>query len=179
MVVGIDRLLELVQTDSLVEGLAERELKNPEGTGFDLRIGELYEVVGKGFMGVTERETPEMNCIKKYNKSKSQIVKLKKGKYYLFRTIEKINVPPNMFVLLRPRSTFIRSGVYIYTGNLNPSWSGQPSFGMMNFRDEEFELEMGARVCHVFFLEVSGKTHAYRGQWQGGRVTTKKREVQV
>jgi len=29
------------------------------------------------------------------------------------------------------------------------------------------------------FFQVKGKTHLYRGQWQGGRVTTKKREKQV
>jgi len=46
MILGVDRLLELVKTEKLVENLSERELTNPEGAGFDLRLGEIYELKG-------------------------------------------------------------------------------------------------------------------------------------
>ena len=49
MIIGVKKLLELVKEKKLVENLSERELKNPEGAGFDIRIGELYKVKGKGF----------------------------------------------------------------------------------------------------------------------------------
>ena len=44
MIIGTKRLLELVKDPCirLVEGLCERELANPEGEGFDLRVGEVY-----------------------------------------------------------------------------------------------------------------------------------------
>lgn len=58
MILGVSELLRLVREKKLVENLSERELTNPEGAGFDLRIGALYRVNGKGFLGVTERETP-------------------------------------------------------------------------------------------------------------------------
>jgi hypothetical protein len=39
---------------------------------------------------------------------------------------------------------------------------------------------MGARFAQVFFLEVKGRpVNKYRGQWQGGRATTKGREKQI
>jgi len=38
---------------------------------------------------------------------------------------------------------------------------------------------MGARFVHIQFSEVKGGGSMYRGQWQGGRVTTKKKEKQV
>ena len=56
MILGVKKLLKLVKEKKLVENLSERELKNPEGAGFDIRIGELYEAKGKGFLGVEERE---------------------------------------------------------------------------------------------------------------------------
>ena len=59
MVLGIKELHRLVKEKNLIANLSERELKNPEGAGFDLRIGELYEISGEGFLGVTERETPD------------------------------------------------------------------------------------------------------------------------
>jgi hypothetical protein len=45
--------------------------------------------------------------------------------------------------------------------------------------NSDFTIELGARIVHIIFWEVSGKGAAYRGQWQGGRVTTSKEETQV
>ena len=38
---------------------------------------------------------------------------------------------------------------------------------------------MGARVVHIMFFEVKGEGNLYRGQWQGGRVTTDQKETQI
>ncbi|PIP24340.1 MAG: hypothetical protein COS25_01360 [Candidatus Nealsonbacteria bacterium CG02_land_8_20_14_3_00_37_10] len=180
MILGIDKLLKLVKEQKLVENLSERELKNPEGAGFDLRIGELYEVSGKGFLGIEERETPEIKSVAKFNKKEGKKkVSLKPKTYYLMKTIERLNLPENLLALFTPRSTLYRSGVFIFGGQTAPGYQGELTTGIYNFRNEKFEVEMGARVMHIMFFEVKGKTNLYRGQWQGGRVTTKKKEKQV
>ena len=179
MVIGIKKLLELVKTKNLVENLSERELKSPEGAGFDIRLGELYEVSGKGFLGVDERETPKIKLVAKYNKKRKKKVVLRPRTYYLMKTVEKLNLPENLLALFTPRSTLYRSGVYIFGGQTAPGYKGELTTGIYNFRDEKFELEMGARVIHIMFFEVKGKSNLYRGQWQGGRITTKKKEKQI
>jgi deoxycytidine triphosphate deaminase len=194
MILGVKKLLELVKKKKLVENLSERELKNPEGAGFDIRIGELYEVKGKGFLGVEERETPEIKLIAKvdelrssppfadarvFDKKKIKKVFLRPRTYYLMKTIEKLNLPENLLALFTPRSTLYRSGVYIFGGQTAPGYKGELTTGIFNFRDEKFKLEMGARVMHIMFFEVKGKSNLYRGQWQGGRITTKKKEKQI
>ena len=70
MILGVKELLKLVKEKKLVENLSERELKNPEGAGFDLRFGEIYEISGKGFLGIEERKTPEIKLLAKYNPKK-------------------------------------------------------------------------------------------------------------
>ncbi|PIW91012.1 MAG: hypothetical protein COZ91_02770, partial [Candidatus Nealsonbacteria bacterium CG_4_8_14_3_um_filter_39_7] len=70
MILGIKELHKLVKEKKLVEGLCERELNNPEGAGFDLRIGEIYELEGAGFLGVEERKTPEIKSLAKYDSEK-------------------------------------------------------------------------------------------------------------
>jgi deoxycytidine triphosphate deaminase len=179
MILGVKKLLELVRKKKLVEKLSEREFKNPEGAGFDIRIGELYEVKGKGFLGVEERETPEIKLVAKYDTNKKKKVLLKSKTYYLMKTIEKLNLPENLLALFTPRSTLYRSGVYIFGGQTAPGYQGELTTGIYNFRDEKFELEMGSRVMHIMFFEVKGKSNLYRGQWQGGRITTKKKEKQI
>lgn len=179
MVLGINELLKLVKEERLVENLSERELKNPEGAGFDLRIGELYRIKGKGFLGVDERETPEMELIAKYEEGKITKVILDPKVYYSMKTIESVNMPENLLAIMTPRSTLFRSGIYIFGGQVPPGYKGGLIMGVYNFRDEKFELEMGSRVVHIMFFEVKGESNLYRGQWQGGRVTTKKKEKQV
>ncbi|KPJ71558.1 hypothetical protein AMJ50_01565 [Parcubacteria bacterium DG_74_3] len=179
MILGAKQLLKLVKEKKLVENLSERELQNPEGAGFDLRIGELYEIKGKGFLGIKERETPEIKLIAKFNPKKPKKNILKSNVYYLMKTVEKLNMPDNLLALFTPRSTLFRSGVYIFGGQTAPGYKGELTTGICNFGKEKFELEMGSRVLHIMFFEVKGKSGLYRGQWQGGRVTTKKKEKQV
>ena len=67
MILGPAKLLELVRKLKLVENLAERELTNPEGAGFDLRLGEAYKIEGSAFLGETHRKTAEIELVKKYD----------------------------------------------------------------------------------------------------------------
>jgi len=179
MILGIEQLLELVKEKKLVENLSERELKNPEGAGFDFRIGEIYSISGKGFLGIEERETPKAKLLLKYNPKKKQTFVFKPGKYYLMKTIEKVNTPENIMILFRQRSTLHRSGIMIFTANVSPGYKGELVFGIANSGPCLVEIELGARVVYAMFHEVKGKTSLYRGQWQGGRVTTEKKEKQV
>jgi deoxycytidine triphosphate deaminase len=179
MILGVKKLLELVKTKKLVENLSERELKNPEGAGFDLRIGGLYQLKSQGFLGINERKTPEIKLMTKYNKKEKKRIFLQPKTYYLMKTIEKLNLPENLLALFTPRSTLYRSGVYILGGQTAPGYKGELVVGIYNFGDKEFELEIGSRVLHIMFFEVKGKSNLYRGQWQGGRITTKKREKQI
>jgi len=179
MILGVDKLLKLVEEKKLVENLSERELNNPEGAGFDLRIGKLYKIKGKGFLGVEERKTPEIELVAEFDSEKRKGIILKPKTYYLIKTIEKLNMPNNLLAIFTPRSTLFRSGLYIFGGQVSPGYSGGLTTGIYNFGDQEFELELGARVFHIMFFKINGRTNLYRGQWQGGRVTTKRKETQV
>ncbi|MEM5872309.1 MAG: hypothetical protein QXD55_00390, partial [Candidatus Aenigmatarchaeota archaeon] len=82
MILGIDKVLELIKTKNLIEGLDEENI-NFEGCGVDLRIGEIYEMEeGEGFLHIETRKTPNFKLIAKYERGKSIKVKLKPGKIY-------------------------------------------------------------------------------------------------
>ncbi|PIW95263.1 MAG: hypothetical protein COZ85_00805, partial [Candidatus Moranbacteria bacterium CG_4_8_14_3_um_filter_34_16] len=70
MILGIKKLHELVKEQKLVENLCEREMNNPEGAGFDLRLGEVFEIEGDGSLGIEERQTPEIKSVAKFNPDK-------------------------------------------------------------------------------------------------------------
>lgn len=180
MIIGPKKLLQLVKKIKLVEDLAERELKSPEGAGFDFRLGEIHEIAGgKAFLGIDERETPKIKTISNFDKTRRTSFKVKPGKYYLISTIEKVNLPIDIAANFKPRTTTFRSGLVIRTGAAQPGYSGKLTFGMINHGPIPVELEMGCRIVFAQFHIVHGGGEKYRGQWQGGRVTTKKREIQI
>ena len=95
-----------------------------------------------------------------------------------FKTIERVNMPENIWAEIKARSTLIRCGVLLITTKVDPGYSGELTFGLFAVKFD-FPLEMGARIANITFHEVVGETSSYRGQWQGGRVSTKGPEIQT
>ncbi len=201
MILGPKKLLQLVKEINLVEGLSERELKSPEGAGFDLRLGEVYKISGDAFLGETERKTADIELVASYipvissvsEKSHPQnrhpeldsgskvphVIVIHPGDYFLVATIEKVNMPLSLTANFKPRTTTFRSGLFLRTGNVAPGYSGKLTFGLKNEGPITVTMEMGARFVHMQVEEVLGEGAQYRGQWQGGRVAATKREKQI
>lgn len=179
MILGIKDLQQLVKERKLVEGLSDREINNPEGAGFDLRLGEVYELIGEGFLGIEERTTPEVKSIAKFDPTKEIHFTFEPDKYYLVKTIEKVNLPDNISGIIFSRTTLFRSGLALFNGIVQPGYCGELTFGLCNLGKSNIRISLGARIVHITFHEISGLGSAYRGQWQGGRVSTKGKEKQV
>ncbi|PIR13962.1 hypothetical protein COV49_00475 [Candidatus Falkowbacteria bacterium CG11_big_fil_rev_8_21_14_0_20_39_10] len=182
MILGIKKLHQLVKEINLVENLCDREENNPEGAGFDLRLGEVYELEGNGFLGVEERDTPKINLIAKHDdrqEEKGNFFIFAPGKYYLIKTMEKVNLPTTLSGIIFPRTTLFRSGLALFNGLVQPGYSGELTFGICNLGNSNIKVSFGARVVHITFHEVFGQGNQYRGQWQGGRVATEGKEKQV
>lgn len=177
--IGTVELLNLVKQMNLVENLCDRELTNPEGAGFDLRLAEVFKLEeGDAFLGEKERHTPKTVSIAQFEKDKDII--LKPGEYYLVKTIEKVNLPFDIAGIFRPRSTLQRSGLILATATASPGYSGELTFGLYNAGKNEVKIELGARFVHILFFRTGENISSYRGQWQGGRVSTEgKKETQV
>ncbi|OGK15271.1 hypothetical protein A2774_02500 [Candidatus Roizmanbacteria bacterium RIFCSPHIGHO2_01_FULL_39_12c] len=180
MILGPKKLLELVKKVNLVEGLDKRELTYPEGAGFDIRLGEIHKLDGgKAFLGVTHRETPKTKTVAKYDAKKTSSYRLKPGEFVLMSSLETFNIPLDITVNFKPRTTTFRSGLMLRTGNVAPGYKGKVTFAAKNEGTIPIVFELGSRFAHAQFFRVEGGGSQYRGQWQGGRVTTKKRERQI
>ena len=180
MILGPKKLLQLVKTKRLVEDLDKRELTTPEGAGFDIRLGEIHKFDGgKAFLGITHRETPKIKTVAVYNSKKSTVYKIKPGEFVLMSSIETFNIPLDITVNFKPRTTTFRSGLIIRTGNVAPGYHGKVTFAAVNEGTIPVTIELGCRFAHAQFEWVDGGGTQYKGQWQGGRITTKNRERQI
>lgn len=162
--------------EPLVDNLSDRELTNPEGAGFDLRIDSIVELRyhSKGFLSESWRDTPDFDPVDdgyvRYNQTTWE---LRQHNYYLMTTMEYVNMPDDLVGLVVPRTTLFRSGVQLLCSNVAPGYRGVLTFGLKLHAPVLFELERGARVAHIQFHAIDGGlVRSYEGQWQGGRVST-------
>lgn len=184
MPLGPKKLLELVKEQELVKDLSERELTNPEGTGFDLRVAEFHTLKqdGEAYIGIKERQTPETETVAAYDPQKGdeqEVYTIQPGQYVLMKTIESVNIPTDLVSFNYSRSTTFRSGLILACTQAAPGYSGPLTFGLYNAGGVPVKIQLGARLTHVQFETVNGEGSAYRGQWQGGRIAAVKKEVQV
>jgi deoxycytidine triphosphate deaminase len=179
---GIKKLHELVKEIKLVENLCERELNNPEGAGFDLRMAEVFELHGDGFLGREERNTPQTKSLGLFDPQKNESDNsfiFEPGKYYLIKTVEKVNLPTSISGIIFPRTTLFRSGLAMFNGIVQTGYCGELTFALCNLGQSRIKVAFGARIAHITFHEVDGTGNQYKGQWQGGRVSTTGTETQI
>ena len=179
MLLGIDEIHKRIHEGKLLENLSERELTNPEGAGIDLRLGKVFRLSGKGFLGVTERDTPNSELVAEYVEGKTNSFELAPGEYVLTETVETFSMPSDLLAILKPRTTLQRSGIIARMSVVDPGYNGAVHPSLYNAGKETITIEMVARYLNAMFLAVKGMTKRYRGQWQGGRVTTEEKETQI
>ena len=182
-ILGLDEVLLRVKKEKLIENLGKRELKNPEGVGVDLRLGAIYKIVeGGAFIeaDLGKRKGVKTKEIARYkNRGKQPEIIIKPGDYYLVSTVEVINTPKDLMPVVFPRTSLFRAGLLLLNSKTDPGYKGALTMGLKNLSEFEVKLQMGARICNVVFFKIEGKTVAYRGQHQGGRISPHEEERQV
>lgn len=187
MIITAKTILDLNEKHNIIENLSERELNNPEGTGFDVRVGEVHELSGEGFLGVSERQTPTSKLVASIQKGDSSF-DLKPGMYVLVKTMEKVNLPKDKIEIdgrkyyliqdVQPRGTLARCGVQFIGTKADVGYSGHLIYALKNIGGFPFRIELGARFANLMFkVAVGNLARSYEGQWAGGRVSAQ-REVQ-
>lgn len=180
MLLGISEIQKLIDEVGLITNLSERDTEEPEGTVIDLRLDKLFKLEGEGYLGIEERKTPNTIEVASYNPKKLTKFTIKPQEYYTCKTIEEVNIPNNIAALFQPRTTLYRSGIIYRSGFANPGYKGPLYFSLYNASNVDFTIELGARFCSIYFLEVKGDIkNPYRGQWQGGRDSALELEKQI
>jgi deoxycytidine triphosphate deaminase len=179
------RILELNEKYGFIEGLSERESTNPEGSGFDLRVGRVERIIGPSFLGVKDRISAKTELVGDYEIDGEKKIRLSPGESLLVRTIETVYAPdtkvkydeffPESYIGIKicARTTLPRGVIALLHGRVNPGYRGQLTFGITNTGKHDFDFELGARMFDIEFEPIIGEIkRTYSGQHQGGRMTS-------
>lgn len=190
MVLGADRILELIRvgvevedhetralvTRPLIEFLSQEQVEGIEGTTIDLRLGAIYRPVGSARLMRETRVTPEIAKVIDSATTPDGMYCIRPGEYLLFQTIERINLPKDLFAYIRPRTTMIRSCIPLETAFISPNYQGRLTVGMKHQGEHDVEIQMGFRIICIAFMPIDGSAVPYRGVWQGDRISTNGKE---
>jgi len=187
-ILGLDEVHKRIKKYGLIKDLGQRDLKNPEGVGIDLRLGSVHKIIKGGAfieadneIKLGSRKGVETELVAEYAdgvKIQQEII-VKPGQYYLVQTVESINTPLDLMPEVFTRTSLFRAGLLLLNSKTDPGYKGQLTMGLTNLSPFPVRLQMGVRICNIIFHQIKGKTVSYRGQHQGGRVSPKRKERQV
>ncbi len=164
--IGYEEILKLIkQKPSLIENVNE---KNIQPSGIDLRVKCIYRLKNSGFLGNSDRMTPDVESVSDMPGEK---IRLEPNEFVLVETMEKVNMPKDVMAIVLPRSSLFRCGVSLHTAVVDPGFQGTLTFGMKNLSEFPFEIEIGSKIGQIVFEEVKGNVKLYDGKYQGGKVT--------
>ncbi|MFH1786906.1 MAG: dCTP deaminase [archaeon] len=161
MILGYEEIVKRVEKEMLLEN---SEHANVGGAGVDLRLDSVYRATGEGKLGKDERVMPEVE------KVGGEKFIIKPNEYVLVDTMEKVNMPDDLLARLLPRSSLFRMGGSLRHAVVDPGYKGKLTVGLKNDGHYNLALERGARICQIVFETVEGRTKAYSGRYQGGKV---------
>jgi len=165
VVLGYEKILELIKNGSLIENADE---KNVQPSGVDLRVKRIYRLKNGGFLGIDDRNTPDVESV---SDRPGEKIRLESNEFVLVETMEKVNMPKDITAIILPRSSLFRCGVSLHTAVVDPGFKGTLTFGMKNLSEFPFEIEIGSKIGQIVFEEVKGNVKLYDGKYQGGKVT--------
>lgn len=160
----IENLLKIrdrVKEEGLIEGLTAEEISNPQGYGFTLRVGAIYEMrqpeakFSKGGL-LTHRACLEETG-RYYEDMERQTGRwLAANGYYVVETVEKINTVSGLMPVVYSLPNLSRAGLQLFPTAVPYGHRGPLTLGLQNMNNFRVALEMGINICQVVFQKVEG-----------------------
>jgi dUTP pyrophosphatase len=133
--------------------------------GVDLTLDKIYSFEGSGKIDFSNENRQLPNKIHlPFNRD--GYVKLVPGAYGVsFKEI--VNMPDHIMALGRPRSSLIRMGASVVTAVWDAGYRGRSEAMLSVYHHEGVTIFENARLLQLVFFQLSGKTVAYDGIYQG------------
>ncbi|MEK7859780.1 MAG: deoxyuridine 5'-triphosphate nucleotidohydrolase [Chloroflexota bacterium] len=148
----------------LVEGIDPATQLQPNG--IDIRVDRVQRLTSPALLGAADavREPAAREDVKA---DADGWWDLHAGAYVVTYQ-EKVNLPPDLIALARPRSTLLRSGVAIHAAVWDAGYSGRGEGLLSVLNPRGYRLQRGARVLQLVFFRLGvPAAEGYRGRYHG------------
>ena len=170
MINGIDYLRKMYPN---------RDEKDYQPNGLDLRIGKLYTMKYEDdqFYGIIDnvKSLPSLEEVStilfknpedKSSGEGSEVFKLRSNVPYIAEVENQIQIGDSNAQFYFPRSSLIRAGINVYTSVGDSGYNGHLQFLIINHSPVPFYLSKGERFAQLVDLKAKGISEHYDGDYQ-------------
>lgn len=136
MLLGNERIIKL----GLINGL---EISQLQPASYDLTLKQL--------VGIENREV------------KTEIMP---GETVLATTLEIVELPQNVAGFIKDKSSFLRLGLTIGQGFVDPGFKGNLTISIFNGSKRPVQLKKDIPFCQIVFMNVENCSSSYDGHYQ-------------
>lgn len=88
--------------------------------------------------------------------------------YYEVKLMESVNVPNNAALTFKTRSSLVRSGAIVHSGQFDAGFHTNNAGCFLEVL-RHIKIEQGARIAQAIVHETEPVTNTYDGQWQADK----------
>lgn len=183
-----DSIRNYIESVDMVDNVSDEQLGFIEGSALDITVGEIYQIphtpayIGRNrTLPELEKVNPDEFGLYVLHSSIGRMSGLQTPEeenfvmvyMYLLQSYESFKLPGYIGGIVYPRTSFFNAGCNVLCSRISPGFNGRLRAGLVIYNQGGLMLERGARFASVMFHQFTdGKTDAYKGIWQGDKVTT-------
>ena len=155
-------VLVVILNDIEIKKLAkEKNLISPfddaylQGESYDLHLGDEVSVLksSKAFIDLGDSKT--LDCMYEHHKLNDLGFLIEPNQFVLVSLLETITLPDFLSAEIRPRTRFIRAGIFVSGQHCSSTYSGKLRVGLYNMQRRPIRIREGIGICQVVFEQLS------------------------
>jgi len=170
MLINDEEIKKRIENERLVENFIDLNVQL-QPASIDLTLDEVFSLESQATIDFDnkERKLPEYRKIE----AKGEYYVLEKGTY-LITFNEIVNIPKDLVGFLRPRSTLVRSGAFVFSSLWDPGYSGKSNCLLVVFNEHGIKLKKNARIAQMVFVKLEKEAKSsYSGIYQKEGISKK------
>lgn len=127
-----------------------------QSESYDLSIGDKVYVVNQNIRELDLDDKLSLDNLYKEVKITDKGFLINPKEYVLVSLNEALNIPEKINAHIRPRTRFIRAGLYVSAQHCNSTYSGNLKIGVFNFLNIPIRIYKSKKICQIIFEELEG-----------------------
>lgn len=165
MILNDKEIKKLVKSDNLIVPFDDKFLQSES---YDLHIGNYIYILKNSttILDLGRTETLENVYTEEVLSEKGFLIAPKQ--FVLVSLKETISLTDTITAHIRPRTRFIRAGIYVSSQHCNSTYSGQLRIGICNLQERPVRIYPNIGICQILFeelVEAASKEKQYKNKY--------------
>ena len=151
MILTDKKIRDLCKKNDMISPFKEEALQSES---YDLSIGDKVYIVNQNIRELDLEDKLLLENLYKEVKIEDNGFLINPKEYILVSLNETLNIPEKINAHIRPRTRFVRAGLYVSTQHCNSTYSGNLKIGVFNFLNIPIRIYKSKKICQIIFEEL-------------------------